>query len=112
MKKTIALDEADKRIEEALQQQPREEPIFLTKDSAVVGLVLKLPEGTKDSDVDGVVWSERPEGRFVVSIEGKYSLPAGPEDRLARPVFGSCQGLLTVVSEDEEHLKDFEEYMS
>jgi antitoxin (DNA-binding transcriptional repressor) of toxin-antitoxin stability system len=27
------------------------------------------------------------------------------------PVFGSCRGMVTVVSDDEEHLKDFEEYM-
>ncbi|MDB5355432.1 MAG: hypothetical protein JWN24_1885 [Phycisphaerales bacterium] len=27
------------------------------------------------------------------------------------PVFGSCKGMLSVIAEDEEHLKDFEEYM-
>ena len=26
-------------------------------------------------------------------------------------VFGSCRGMLTVVSDDDEHLNDFEEYM-
>jgi len=25
--------------------------------------------------------------------------------------FGSCQGMLTVMAEDDEHLKDFEDYM-
>jgi len=29
----------------------------------------------------------------------------------ARPVFGSCRGMLTIVADDEEHLKDFKEYM-
>jgi antitoxin (DNA-binding transcriptional repressor) of toxin-antitoxin stability system len=29
----------------------------------------------------------------------------------AQPVFGSCKGMLTIVSEDEEHLEDFKEYM-
>ena len=29
-----------------------------------------------------------------------------------RPRFGNCQGMLTIVAEDDEHLKDFEEYMS
>jgi prevent-host-death family protein len=29
----------------------------------------------------------------------------------ARPQFGSCKGMLTIVSDDEEHLKDFTEYM-
>jgi prevent-host-death family protein len=28
-----------------------------------------------------------------------------------RPRFGSCQGMLTIIAEDEEHLKDFKEYM-
>jgi antitoxin (DNA-binding transcriptional repressor) of toxin-antitoxin stability system len=28
-----------------------------------------------------------------------------------RPIFGRCEGMLTIVSEDDEHLKDFEEYM-
>lgn len=27
------------------------------------------------------------------------------------PVFGSCKGLLTIVSDDDEHLADFSEYM-
>jgi antitoxin (DNA-binding transcriptional repressor) of toxin-antitoxin stability system len=28
-----------------------------------------------------------------------------------RPQFGSCRGMLTIVAEDDEHLKDFKEYM-
>jgi prevent-host-death family protein len=28
-----------------------------------------------------------------------------------QPVFGSCRGKLIIVAEDEEHLKDFDEYM-
>ncbi len=27
------------------------------------------------------------------------------------PEFGRCAGMLTVVAEDDEHLKDFDEYM-
>jgi antitoxin (DNA-binding transcriptional repressor) of toxin-antitoxin stability system len=27
------------------------------------------------------------------------------------PVFGSCQGMLTLVSDDKDHLTDFAEYM-
>jgi antitoxin (DNA-binding transcriptional repressor) of toxin-antitoxin stability system len=29
----------------------------------------------------------------------------------ARPVFGSCRGMLTIVADDDEHLTDFKEYM-
>ena len=28
-----------------------------------------------------------------------------------QPRFGSCKGMLTIVTEDEEHLGDFKEYM-
>lgn len=27
------------------------------------------------------------------------------------PRFGTCKGMLTIVSDDDEHLKDFAEYM-
>ena len=28
-----------------------------------------------------------------------------------RPQFGSCKGMLTIVSDDDEHLEHFKEYM-
>jgi prevent-host-death family protein len=28
-----------------------------------------------------------------------------------KPVFGSCNGMLTIIAEDDEHLEDFKEYM-
>jgi len=33
-------------------------------------------------------------------------LPEKPQPR-----FGNCQGKLTILADDDEHLKDFEEYM-
>jgi len=36
------------------------------------------------------------------------SLPTGNP----QPRFGSCKGKLTIVAEDDEHLKDFQEYMA
>ena len=45
-----ALEQAENRIAEALKQQGREEPILL-KGSDADGLLLRLPEGMKDSDV-------------------------------------------------------------
>lgn len=27
------------------------------------------------------------------------------------PAFGSCRGMLTIVADDDEHLRDFAEYM-
>ena len=28
-----------------------------------------------------------------------------------QPQFGNCKGMLTIVSEDDEHLEDFQDYM-
>jgi hypothetical protein len=109
--KTIALEQLDQRIAEALKQQRREDPILLTKGSDALGLLLRLPEGTKDSDVDGVFWLEEPMGRVMVIVQAKYGVDTGHDGAPGQPVFGSCKGMLTIVSEDDEHLKDFEEYM-
>lgn len=35
----------------------------------------------------------------------------GLPSELPHPVPGRCQGMLTVLSEDDEHLKDWAEYM-
>ncbi len=109
--KTIDLEQVDHRITEFLQAHRREEPILLTKGLNAVGLLLKLPEGMQGSEVDGVSWFEGPEGLTHVIIHGKNSSEHGVASKPATPVFGSCQGMLTIVSEDDEHLKDFEDYM-
>ena len=35
----------------------------------------------------------------------------GPISEIRQPLFGRGRGKVVVVAEDEEHLKDFEEYM-
>src|SRR5262245_5939335 len=53
------------------------------------------------------------EGADVVITRGEQPvarLVAVQTDR-PRPRSGSCKGMLTIVSEDDEHLKDFAEYM-
>ncbi len=109
--KTIDLELVDSRITEFLQVQRREEPILLTKGLDAVGLLLKLPEGMKGSEVDGVFWLEGPEGLTHVIIQAKIASDYAEESKAPAPVFGSCQGMLTIMSEDDEHLKDFEDYM-
>lgn len=34
-----------------------------------------------------------------------------PASALPQPQFGSCRGALTIISEDDEHLRDFQEYL-
>jgi hypothetical protein len=110
--KAIALDQTDNRIAEALKQQQPEEPIILTEGTDAIGLLLKFPEGLKDSGIEAAYWLEGPAGLALVLIQAKNALGSGSGSEPGRPVFGSCQGMLTTVSEDDEHLKDFEEYMT
>lgn len=109
--KTIALEQVDQRISDALMQQPSEEPILLTKGSEGLALVLRLPEGSQNWDVDGATWVEQPQGNVSVFIEVKHRRPSCIENGATQPVFGNCQGMMTIVSEDDDHLRDFEEYM-
>jgi hypothetical protein len=109
--KTIALEQVDQRITEALKHQRSEDPILLTKGSDALGLLVRLPEGTKDLDVDAAYSLEEPMGRVFVIIQVKHSQPFASELGTGQPVFGSCKGLMTIVSEDDEHLKDFQDYM-
>lgn len=54
-----------------------------------------------------------PPGDEVVITENSQpvaKLVASPADK-PRPMPGRCQGMLTIVAEDEEHLEDFKEYM-
>lgn len=34
-----------------------------------------------------------------------------PHRTLPQPRFGSCRGALTILAEDDEHLRDFQEYL-
>lgn len=54
--------------------------------------------GLKPDEEVVIVQNKKPVARILASREGT-------------PRFGSCKGLLTIVEEDEEHLKDFEDYM-
>lgn len=44
--------------------------------------------------------NDQPVAKLVASPAGK-----------SRPMPGRCQGMLTIVAEDDEHLEDFKEYM-
>jgi hypothetical protein len=107
--KTISLEQVEAGVSDALKRQRRGDPILLTVGSDVLGLL--LPAGMKQSDVDSVVWLEEPMGHIVVTIETKHGPHQVAEFDRPQPVFGSCKGMLTIVSDDDEHLLDFEEYM-
>lgn len=53
------------------------------------------------------------QGETVVITEGNKPVAELRSVAAAKaaPTFGSCKGLLTILADDEEHLKDFAEYM-
>ena len=58
----------------------------------------ELIAGLKPDEEVEIVHNHKPVARIVLPRSGT-------------PRFGNCKGMLTIVSEDNEHLKDFEEYM-
>jgi uncharacterized protein YbjT (DUF2867 family) len=52
----------------------------------------------KPDDVVVIVQDRKPVARLIASGE-------------IQPRFGNCEGLLTIVEEDDDHLKDFENYL-
>jgi len=109
--KTIPVEQLDKRLTSALEQQDEHEAIGVTKDAGTIAWLLRVPEAMKDSEADAVFHTEGPAGRIFVIVEAKHISPASSRPAAHAPVFGAGRGTLTIVSEDEEHLKDFKEYM-
>lgn len=47
----------------------------------------------------------------VVIVRNQQPVARILSSKIGKPKFGSCQGLLTIVEEDDEHLRDFEGFM-
>jgi hypothetical protein len=109
--KTIPVEQLNERLTHALAQQDEHEAIGLTKDADTVAWVLRVPEAMKDSEADLVLYTEGPAGRIFVIVQAKHSIQGQPTKTAHTPVFGAGRGTMTIVSEDDEHLKDFQEYM-
>ena len=111
--KTIPVEELDRRVADTLKMQGGDEPVLLTENSTALGLLLRLPDELKNSDIDTATWSHAPDGAFLMILQLQGSAHPQPTKANLRmmPQFGNCRGMLTIVAEDDEHLKDFEEYM-
>lgn len=49
---------------------------------------------------------------FVITRDNKPVAELGPIREVERrPEFGSCKGMVTIVSDDDEYLEHFREYM-
>jgi prevent-host-death family protein len=60
----------------------------------------ELVEQLAPGDEIVITQENRPVARLIPTVENK-----------PRPQFGSCKGMLTIVSDDDEHLEHFKEYM-
>lgn len=109
--KTIPVEQLNERMSKALEQQNEHEAIGLTKDSGTVAWVVRVPEALKDSAADVVMFVEGPAGHVIVTLQAKHGFRQKTGGTVNTPVFGAGRGTLTIVSEDDEHLKDFQEYM-
>ena len=54
-----------------------------------------------------------PAGEEIVITSNKLPIAkiVSVEGSTRQPRFGSCRGMMTILSDDDEHLKDFAEYM-
>jgi hypothetical protein len=106
--KTISVESLDPKLRESLHAQQEEQALLLTEDARPVGLLVSLPQALRVDTVDAVVWSEAPHGPLHLVVHAKHSEGNGED---GTPLFGSGRGMLTINTEDEDHLADFAEYM-
>jgi hypothetical protein len=105
--KSIAVENLDPNLRASLLgQQEEQQALLLTDNARPVALLVSLPQWLRGSAVDANVWSESPQGPMHLVVHAKH---VGGGDPV--PVFGSGRGMLTVNTEDEDHLADFAEYM-
>ena len=107
--KTIPVEQLDEQLTKALEQQDEHEAIGLTKNAGTVAWVVRVPEALKDSEADAVIFGEGPGGRVFAIVQAKQGAAGEPQTVAGKPVFGAGRGTLTILSEVDDHLKDFQE---
>jgi len=109
--KTIPIEQLNEHLTQALEQQNEHEAIGLTKDAGTVAWVVRVPEAMKDSEADVNIFAGGRAGQILVVLQAKHPFGQKPEATARTPVFGAGRRTLTIVREDEDHLKGFQEYM-
>ena len=73
-------------------------------------MTVTLEEARKS--LDGLI-DKVSAGESVVITRGEkpVAVLSSPPSSVVVPEFGCCKGMLTINSEDDEHLKDFADYM-
>ncbi len=108
---TIPIEQLDERLTKALEQQDEHEAIGITTDAGTVAWVVRVPQGLRNSEAHIESLREGPPGFAFVVVRAKQVDQERNEHAVHAPIFGAGRGTLTLLSEDEEHLKDFQEYM-
>jgi len=86
-----------------------DQPIVLIKDAQAVAMVIPLPAGISEASVDSQQAGQVQ--NYAASVVKPVNDSMSRELPWGTPIFGRCQGMLTIISEDDEHLKDFVDYM-
>lgn len=108
--KAIPVEQLDERLTKALEEQDEHEAIRLTRNAGTVAWVVRVPEAFRDSEADVVVFGEGPTGEIFFIVQSKHVVRPR-QDSAPTPSFGAGRGTLRIASEDDEHLKDFQEYI-
>ena len=108
--KTIPVEQLDARLTKAIEQQDQHEAIGLTKDAGTVAWLVRVPPELRDAEADAVLITEGADGHVFVVVQAKH-VKGSMAGMKRAAVFGAGRGTLTVLNEDDEHLKDFREYM-
>ncbi len=98
---TITLDQAQLHLREIIERQTADSELVITQDSRPLARLIPAaaPELPQPVFVRG-------RGKVIVVSE------VGKQHALvSRPEPGLCKGMITVISEDDDHLQDFKEYM-
>jgi hypothetical protein len=98
---TATIEEVQASLLELLARQKDQGPLIITDGCDPIALLLRVPEGTD--------WDNLPSLNQILEPSASDGNSVAPST--AQPVFGSCKGMLTILPEDDEHLKDFDEYM-
>jgi hypothetical protein len=109
----ITIEEVGLRVAEALTREGGREPVFIMDGPETIALLIRIPRGlVQEGHPWPVVVLCGPLAEDVYA--GSGPIEPGIHDQAQAgplPVYGSCKGMLKVLVEDDEHLKDFEEYM-
>jgi antitoxin (DNA-binding transcriptional repressor) of toxin-antitoxin stability system len=110
--KRISIEEAGTRLAESLTQPTEREPVVIVKDDEPIALLVPIPRRMEAWHQWPIIVLCGPFGDGSDFLHESFEQEKTPPGESSpEPVFGSCKRMLTVISEDDEHLKDFEEYM-